>query len=277
MKNKFSILSIILTLGFIISACGNGDNNTEADDSNEDKSVTLKVIMEQVPDADIVESMLSDFYEEHSNIELDIETLPFDQMREKIIASSLSPDPVYDIIVVDNPWMYDFASEGHLEPLNEMIEQEGDDYNYDDFAPPLKEIAEVDNEIYAIPFYNYALALTYRKDLFDDVNLEPPTSTDELEEAAEELTDDDMSGIAMQPESGYRMFEPCGNWSVAEDGETIDDSGEGAVEPAEARSVLEKYIAACGESATEGSTDSGVDEAQGPSTSGEAGMMTSYD
>src|SRR5699024_10759316 len=102
------------------------------------------------------------------------------------------------------------------------------------------------------------------------------TSTDELEEAAEELTDDDMSGIAMQPERGYKIFEEWANWLFAEDGEIIDDSGEVALDSPEARKALEKYIDTFEESAPDDSMNWGFDEAQRSITSGESAMMISY-
>lgn len=159
-KWTFRWVSILLIFVVIASGCG----NTEEDSGNEESAsqesnepVVLRAIMEQVPDSDIVQSMLEDFNQEYPDITVDIEMLPYDQMREKILSSFLAPDPVYDLIVVDNPWMYDFASEGFLEPLDGMIQEAGDAYNYEDFAAPLRQIAEVDGQTYAIPFYNYAL------------------------------------------------------------------------------------------------------------------------
>src|SRR5690625_1360139 len=95
----FRWVSILLVLAVIVSGCGNagedsGNEEGASEESNE--PAVLRAIMEQVPDSDIVQSMLDDFNQEHPDITVDIEMLPYDQMREKILSSFLAPDPVYD-------------------------------------------------------------------------------------------------------------------------------------------------------------------------------------
>lgn len=269
-------LLFLLSLALFLVACSDESNDEAAASTGNGESVTLKAIMEEVPDADIVESMLDDFNEDHPNITLDIELLPYDQMREKILASSLAPDSIYDLIIVDNPWMYDLASGGYLEPLSERIENAGEDYNYDDFSEPLRNIAEVDGETYAIPFYNYALGLIYRKDLFEENNLATPNSLDELQRAVEQLTSDEMTGIAMQPQRGYKIFEEWANWLFAEGGAIQDESGNIVLDSPEARSALEKYIETYQTSAPKDSINWGFDEALRSVSSGQAATMLSY-
>lgn len=272
---NFKFLMILSITFLILSACGSDGNDTSSGEDSEEK-VTLTAIMEQVPDADIVQEMLSDFEEENPNIKLDIETLPFDQMREKIISSSLAPEPVYDLIIVDNPWMYDLASEGHLEPLNDFIDNSGDAYDYEDFAEPLRNIAEIEKDIFAIPFYNYALGFVYREDLFEEEGLEVPESNDDIQKIAEKLSSDDISGIAMQPERGYKIFEEWANWLFAEGGEIVDESGKIALDSPEARNALTKYIETFEASAPTDSINWGFDEAMRSVSSGKSATMLSY-
>lgn len=278
-KWTFRWVSILLIFVVIASGCG----NTEEDSGNEESAsqesnepVVLRAIMEQVPDSDIVQSMLEDFNQEYPDITVDIEMLPYDQMREKILSSFLAPDPVYDLIVVDNPWMYDFASEGFLEPLDGMIQEAGDAYNYEDFAAPLRQIAEVDGQTYAIPFYNYALGLIYREDLFEEHALNPPESIDELQNHIEELTTDEIAGTAMQPQRGYKIFEEWANWLFAEGGAIQDESGNIVLDSPEARNALTKYIETYNASAPEDSINWGFDEAMRAVSSGQAATMLSY-
>lgn len=274
-KGIFKLLTFVLVAVVILSGCGGGKKTTSGEtDSNE--SVTLKAIMEQVPDADIVQTMLDDFNKENPNITINIEMLPYDQMREKILSSSLTPDSTYDLIIVDNPWMYDLASEGHLEPLNQRIEDAGEEYNYEDFAAPLREIAEVDGETFAIPFYNYALGLIYREDLFEEKGIDPPNTINELQSIAKQLTTDKIAGTAMQPQRGYKIFEEWANWLFAEGGAIQDESGKIILDSPEARSALTKYIETYNSSAPRDSINWGFDEALRSVSSGQAAMMMSY-
>ena len=153
-----------------LAACGgDGDGSTNASTGSADAgaaSGTVRVIMEEVPDTDIVKEMLPAFQQAHPDVDVQIEALPYDQMRDRIVSSFLASDPTYDLIVVDNPWMHDFAQAGFLEPLDDRIAAI-DGYDHEDFSQPLRDIASVDGTTYAVPFYNYALALVYRKDLYE--------------------------------------------------------------------------------------------------------------
>ena len=178
------LVGVVLALIFLITGCGG--NNEEAQGGGK-ASGDVRDIMEEVPDTDIVQDMLGEFNKQYPDINVQIEALPYDQMRDKIVSSFMAPDPTYDLIIVDNPWMYDFASSDFLEPLDERIDAAGNDYNYEDFAAPVRQIAEVDGHIYGVPFYNYGLGLIYRQDLFEQAGLKPPTTLDELQSAAQQL------------------------------------------------------------------------------------------
>src|SRR5699024_11181546 len=113
---------------------------------------------------------------------------------------------IYDLIVVDNPWMIDFAEAGFLAELDDRIDNTTD-YDAGDFFQPLVDITTVDGKRYGIPFYNYALGYIYRADLLDEAGLSVPTTLDELVSTSQALTTDDHAGIALQPERGYKIFE----------------------------------------------------------------------
>lgn len=217
MRRLLTLVGAILALSLLVIGCGGGGESADQAQGNGEPSGDVRVIMEEVPDTDIVRDMLDEFNEQYPEINVQVEALPYDQMRDRIVSSFLAPEPTYDLIVVDNPWMYDFASSDFLEPLGERIEaaEEEHDYNYADFAEPVRDIAEVDEQVYGIPFYNYGLGLIYRKDLFEEAGLEPPGSLDELQRAAEVLSAEDRAGIAMQPQRGYKIFEEWGNWLFA--------------------------------------------------------------
>ncbi|HEY8530049.1 MAG TPA: sugar ABC transporter substrate-binding protein [Paenibacillaceae bacterium] len=279
-KSVFRMLALVLSAALVLGACtrgGGGDGGAgSTDGTGQTETVTLKVIMEEVPDTDIVMGMLDEFNQAHPNIRLDIEALPYDQMRDKIVASFLAPRATYDLIVVDNPWMYDFASAGYLEPLDDRIQQAGDAYNYEDFAKPLRDIAEVDGKVYGIPFYNYALGLIYRTDLFEEQGLQAPKTLDELMDAARKLKSGDRAGIAMTPQRGYKVFEEWGNWLFAAGGAIQDEAGNIVLDSPQAREALTKYIQTYKEAAPANSLNWAFDEALRATAGGQAAMMLSY-
>lgn len=270
MRQHASLLGVVLMVGLLLFGCG-GDEQGGGQASGE-----VRVIMEEVPDTDVVQGMLSDFNEQHPDIEVRIEALPYDQMRDRIVSSFLAPEPTYDLIVVDNPWMYDFASADYLEPLDDRIEAAGGGYDYEDFAEPVRTIAEVDGQTYGVPFYNYGLGLIYREDLFEQAGLEPPATLGELQDAAEQLDRGGRAGIAMQPQRGYKIFEEWGNWLFAAGGRIQDENGNFALDSPEAREALEAYIATYECCAPPNSLNWAFDESLRATSSGTAAMMISY-
>ena len=201
----------------------------------------IKVIMEQVPDTDVVASLLADFNKDYPNVHVTIDGMTYDQMRDRIVSSFLTTQPTYDMIIVDNPWMYDFASGGFLEPLDARIAATpGFDYN--DYAKPLRDIAEVNGKTYGIPFYNYGLGLIYRKDLYQAAGLQPPATLDDLVTAAKKLNAAGRAGLAMQPQKGYKIFEEWGNYLFAAGGAIQSPDGKVALDSPEARRALQTYI-----------------------------------
>src|SRR5918912_3553152 len=131
MKRLVAHIGVVLTLILLVTGCGGSNEQAQG---NGKASGDVRVIMEEVPDTDIVQEMLSQFNKQYPDINVQIEALPYDQMRDKIVSFFMAPEPTYDLIIVDTPWMYGFASSDFLEPLNNRIDAAGNDYNYEDFA-----------------------------------------------------------------------------------------------------------------------------------------------
>jgi len=235
----------------------------------------LNVIIEEVPDYDIVRELTEQFEAEHPDITVTFDAMPFDAMRDKILTSSLAPSAVYDVIIVDNPWMEQFARAGYLAPLDERIAAtEG--YDFDDFIGPLREIGVVDGQTFGVPYYNYALGLIVRQDVFDERGMAVPETLEDYVATAEALTEDGFYGVAMQPQRGYKIMEEWKNWLYAAGGSLFDAAGNVAIDSPEARRALELYIETYNAAAPQDSLNWGFDEALRAVASGRAATMLSY-
>lgn len=278
LTSKIRTGAAIAALALLAVACG--PSAQQADQQQEQTGsateAELRLIMEEVPDTDVVRDLLDEFNAEYPDIAVDIEALPYDQMRDRIITSALAPEPTYDVVLVDNPWMVDFADGGYLQPLRERVEgTEG--YEYEDFAEPLRAIGEVDDEIYGVPFYNYALSFIYRRDVLEQVGAEPPSDIEGYRELVRRISDQgELSGAAMQPQRGYKIFEEWANWLYAYDGRLTDDDGQVVLDSPEAREALEAYIDVYTNDAPENSLNWGFDEALRAVSAGEAATLLSY-
>jgi len=252
--------------------------------------ITLTVIMEQVPDTDVVRKLLPDFEKENPGIRVNIDAMPYDAMRDKILASFMAPKATYDVIIVDNPWMDEFVSGNFLEPLDQRIKGIPD-YDFEDFVKPVRDIGVVGGKVYGVPFYNYAVGLIVRQDLFDDPAyrdayqrkygkpLAPPTTLEDYIRIAQffkEQSGGKIYGVAMQPQRGYKVFEEWKNWLYAAGGDLLDDQGNVILDRPEAVRALELYIEMYKTAAPPNSLNWGFDEALRSMAAGEAAMMMSY-
>lgn len=269
------IVALALALGLVMMACTSKKAEEGPTQGSTALSGQIKVIMEEVPDTDVVSGMLDAFNAEFPDIQVTIEAMPYDQMRDRIVSSFLTSEPTYDMIIVDNPWMYDFASGGFLEPLDGYI-QATPGFDYEDFSAPLRDIAEVDGKTYGVPFYNYGLGLIYRTDLYEQAGLTPPATLDEFVADAQELTTPDRAGVAMQPQKGYKVFEEWGNYLFAAGGAIQDEEGNIVLDSPEARNALETYIELYQTAAPKNSLNWAFDESLRAVSGDAAAQMISY-
>ena len=242
-----------------------------------EEQVTLTIIMEEVPDYDIVAKLVPQFEAEHPNIKIKFDAMPYDAMRDKILTSFLAPEATYDVIIVDNPWMDEFALADFLTPLDDYIANTPE-YDFDDFVAPLKEIGVVNGKIYGVPYYNYALGLIIRQDIFDERGLEVPTTLDDYLQTIQSLTDKDKGfyGAAMQPQRGYKIFEEWKNWLYAAGGNLFDEQGNVILDNEAGQRALSMYIEAYNTAAPPNSLNWGFDEALRAMAAGQAATMLSY-
>lgn len=297
MKNKtVFLISFIALLALLMSSCGGATPTaTVSEDTTgpeeiaveESQPVTLNVIIEEVPDYDIVKELTKEWNEDNPDIQVVFDAMTYDAMRDKILTSFLAPKGVYDIIIVDNPWMDEFPAAGFLMDLTDYVNNTPD-YNFDDFAAPVRDLTTHDGVITAIPYYNYALGLIVRQDLFDDPNLQAnfkteygrdlaiPTTLDEYLEIGKFFEANGISGAAMQPQRGYKILEEWKNWLYAEGGDLVDESGKPTINSDAAKRALEKYIDMYKSAAPDNSLNWGFDDALRSMAAGESATMMSY-
>ncbi|MBI3430063.1 MAG: sugar ABC transporter substrate-binding protein [Actinobacteria bacterium] len=279
MKARKSVMALIAVAGLVlISACSSSSPNASTAGNTKisaDTAGTVRVLMEGVPDTDIVKGLLAKFNEKYPKIDVKIEPIAYDQIRDKIVASFQATDPTYDMAIIDNPWMGDFAKAGFLKPLDDLIAGTAD-YDYNDFSAPLRAIGEVDGKKYGVPFYNYGLGLIYRTDLLASAGITEPKTLDELAAAAKKLNTAARAGIAMQPQRGYKAFEEWGNYLFAAGGSIYGTDGLVKLNTPEAKKALNTYIAMYKSSAPKNSLNWAFDEALRSVSSDKSAMMVSY-
>jgi multiple sugar transport system substrate-binding protein len=105
-----------------------------------------------------------------------------DRLRSEALRDAERRFSKYDIIAVDLPWIGEFAEKGVLMPLDECLDVARLDPP--DFHTAGWMAAHWGGRPYGVPSQTTPELLFYRKDLFAEAGLEPPTSTDKVLAAA---------------------------------------------------------------------------------------------
>ena len=129
---------------------------------------------------------------------LDLSGPNFDQGFLMAMAGDNAPDIFY----VNFRQYYSFIDQGFCRPLDDLVAQ--DPHSLDRVNPIiLKVVQSYDGHIYAIPFYQVAMALYYRKDHFLEAGItHPPRDWNEFYEDAKKLTESAPGRVGFEMGAG---------------------------------------------------------------------------
>ncbi len=126
-------------------------------------------------------------------------------LADDMFLMSMAGDSSPDVFYVNFRQYYTFLEQGFCRPLDDLIAQ--DPSSIDRINPAVKKVlTSFDGKIYAIPFFQVAMALYYRKDFFLDAGLDPnkpPANWDEFYQDALKLTVPGRYGFELTTPTGY--------------------------------------------------------------------------
>lgn len=131
------------------------------------------------------------FIEANPSADVILESAPAGVINQRIATYVQAGAPL-DVVHSDPGTAARLAVEGLLTPLDDVIEALG---GRDAFLP--NRLLIVNDHVYAINQAATSPQLFYRKDLFEEAGIAPPTTWDEVRAAAEALHSDDVIGIAL--------------------------------------------------------------------------------
>ncbi len=198
-----------------------------------------------VPDVDQEKylDMINRFNETHPEIQVNWENVPHGAYRRKFIsASQIGAGP--DTFVATGNTFSEFQAMNMLEPLDKYINNWD---NKDNIYDSLWDITTIDNKRFAIPWKLLVSYMYYRADWFEEKGIEPPTTLEELTEAAQTLTEDvdgdgsiDRYGFGLRGgQGGGTMFYTFAQaWGV----KLYDEQGNAAFNGEKALDFVQWYI-----------------------------------
>lgn len=140
-------------------------------------------------------NLVPKFNEVYPNIKVTIDATPGAEMLAKMMLDAVDPNPVYDIVLADDPWVPQLAEIGALKDLKgpEIAAMTDPGYDWDDFnATPLA-AGEWKGGQYAVPVRSNMLLMFYNRALYQKAGVPEPTPAltwDEFFEQAPKLVQD---------------------------------------------------------------------------------------
>jgi multiple sugar transport system substrate-binding protein len=219
-RRQASLAVLALSSSLALAACGGGGFEEDGSDepaSSGDGPVTLEVLIGSSGDAETqaVEDAAAAWAEESGN---EVEVIVANDLAQQLSQGFAGGNPP-DLFYVDAGVFGDYAEAGNLYPyLDQMADAE-------DFYPNLVDSFTLDDEAYCAPKDFSTLALQINTESWKKAGLtdaDIPTTWEELQTVAQELTTPDQAGLVLgigRDRVGAFLVQNGGFWVDGESGE----------------------------------------------------------
>jgi multiple sugar transport system substrate-binding protein len=133
-------------------------------------------------------------FERLTGAKVNVITVPFSDLYEKILTDLSTGTNSYDAFVFDPQWMADYATPGYLADLSDKVKADKD-LQWDDVGAFFRDFgATYQGKVYTIPLDGDFQMVYYRKDLFDKNGDKPPETWDDYIALATKYQGKDLNG-----------------------------------------------------------------------------------
>lgn len=190
---RIGSLLLILVMVFQMFGCAKGSDTTSGSNSVSEDNTSEAVIELTMWTMHTTEAMINTlneqvaaFEKENPDIKINIETLTYDVVYQRMMAG-MNTDTMPNIFNGIEGHIAFMQSQDALVDVSELIEEKG---GRAAFIEKYLDWVSKNDMVYAIPDWALYQGVWYRKDLFEENNIEIPTTWEELREAAAKLTQD---------------------------------------------------------------------------------------
>ncbi|HIC99157.1 MAG TPA: extracellular solute-binding protein, partial [Pyrodictiaceae archaeon] len=125
-------------------------------------------------------------YQKRTGVEVVVQELGYKELHDKLAMEVIQKTGAYDVVMLDDPWLAEFASQGFLEDIGGMLEAKGVQVD-PDFVPTTIEVCKYKGKLYALPYVGNVQLFVYREDLFEKYGLPEPKTWDDVLKAAKTI------------------------------------------------------------------------------------------
>lgn len=192
-------LSLVLLASLVLacSSSNESNNETQPDESENQEAVTdgsgsfdgveLRVVGANHPWQEAIEPLIPEF-EEQTGIKVNFEKFFEDQLTQKLTTEFTAGSSSIDVFMI-RPLQEGklFSQNGWVADISDKVDDP--EFEFEDFTESSVNSMKDGEKLFGIPIVTEREILYYRKDIFEENNIEPPETLDELMQVAEELND----------------------------------------------------------------------------------------
>ncbi|MCI9339591.1 MAG: sugar ABC transporter substrate-binding protein [Dorea sp.] len=188
--------AIVSIMTLSLAACGGSPSSEGGEAKSEDdgKSVTLEFQQwwgPEMPEGTLKE--ICDDFTKESGIGIELLSNPYADTKTQVAAGAAA-GTMADVVGLDGSWVYDFAKQGSIANLTELMEDDG----YDDSQ--LSAQIQFEGNTYMIPVVNFAYPMYANMDILKAAGVtELPATREDFVKACEAIKayDSSIAGFAI--------------------------------------------------------------------------------
>ncbi len=208
MKKGLSVICALSMFCTVLSACGSSSSSTSPsteasttvsaetsapEETEKDTAGEVTTITAYISDAEYNHNIIAGFEAENPDIKVDIVPVDFDNAEQVIKTGIASGNPV-DVSFFWGTQIEAFSRDGMALDLTPYLEENNNEWK-DTIVPASLEGSKFDGKYWAVPYQQVIETIFYNKDLFEEYNLEVPTTWDEYMEVCEVFKQNGIYGI----------------------------------------------------------------------------------
>lgn len=197
MKKALAVLTLAAMAFSVFAGCSGGASSSSAAGSAAESGSTasgeVTTIRFYGSDEEYNQNIVAGFEAENPDIKVEIVPVDFDNAEQVIKTGIASGDPV-DVSFFWGSQINAFTEDGMALDLTPYL-TENDNEWLNTFVPAYIDAGKVDGKYYAVSYQPVIETIFYNKDLFEQYNVEIPTTWDELIAACEVFKENGVYGI----------------------------------------------------------------------------------
>ncbi len=142
------------------------------------KGTTITGVSESTPPSNYVKNVLGPAFTEATGINVNFETTSWDQMYDKAIKDMEANTGIYDFVYIEQDIIYSYLARNFLVDITKSLADDpklkSPDFDFDKFTTFINYFKDPtkNDDVFGIPMEAFIKVYLYRKDLFDDPEIQ---------------------------------------------------------------------------------------------------------